>query len=149
MVQAHSKTEQRHKANKILNMKLRENAWDDNQNRHNGLRKMSYKSKNMRGNRERSPWEATRQMVSLDNCKKEIFPSDFTEVPILHILKTLLNKYETKLSFNSRYCPTLHQCMFMCDVRCTPSLDNGGSSFLYYMLVPFCQTTWCHTPTRH
>jgi hypothetical protein len=59
-------------------MKSRENARDDNQDRHNGLRKMSYKSKNMRGNREGSLWEDTRQMVRPDNCKKEIFPSDFT-----------------------------------------------------------------------
>jgi hypothetical protein len=111
-------------------MKLRKNARDDNQNRQNGLRKMSCKSRNMRGNREGSLWEDTRQMVRPENCKKEIFPSDFTEVPILHILKTLLDKYETKLRFNSRYCPTLHQYMFMCDLRCTPSLDHGGSSFL-------------------
>jgi hypothetical protein len=130
-------------------MKLRENAQDDNQDRHNGLRKMPCKSKNMQGNRERITLGRYQADGKADNCKKEIFPSDFTEVPILHILKTLLNKYETKLSFKSRYCPTLHRCMFMCDLRCTPSLDNGGSSFLYYMLVPFRQTTWCHTNTRH
>jgi hypothetical protein len=33
-------------------MKIKENAQDDNQERHNGLGKMSYKSKNMQGNRE-------------------------------------------------------------------------------------------------
>jgi hypothetical protein len=87
--------------------------------------------------------------------------SDFTDVWILHIVKALLDKYETKTVWLERVLAVaacLHRYRQPTARHCTKvrlCAARGAWALLYLtteaavsaeMLVPLCQLTWCHTP---